>query len=355
MADVKNIIVDGVTYAIKDETARNEINSIDDEILTIKDDVSANDTAITSLKTEVRNGISFAKTILIGDSFLNGTGATSPATENWGAQIQKYITGDFKTFANGGGGFLTSGATGTNFTGQISPGGAAYTAFSDRNEVTAIIAVGGVNDGDGTIDTIYNATKTFVQTAKANFPNAKVFIVYNPTVAPTLPCQQFMGIVQAAVDTGAFTAPMSFGWIWEGRDLNNSGDNIHPNSRGYALMGSILAGWLLHGSEMVPVRTTANGIGGLIWYFTFDKDNLYIRVAGTTTGQLSGNILTGMAKCLTPGNDVNLPSGIQQLEGLTLKGGNIAVGGIIPQSTSIYFNQWIIPKSSLLPNMFKNH
>lgn len=355
MADVKNIIVDGVTYAIKDNTARNGINSINNKIITIKDDVSANETAITSLKTEVRNGISFAKTILIGDSMLNGAGASNPSTENWGAQIQKYISGEFKSFPNGGGGFLTSGAAGTNFTGQISPSGAAYTAFADRNEVTAIIAVGGVNDGNGTIDSIYNAAKTFVQTAKANFPNAKVFIIYNPTVAPTLPCQQFMGIVQAAVDTGAFTAPMSFGWIWEGRDLNNSGDNIHPNSRGYRLMGSILAGWLLHGSERVPVRTTANAIGGLTWYFTFDKDNLYIRVVGTTTGQLSGNILSGMAKCLTPGNDINLPSGIQQLAGLTLKGGNIAVGGIIPKSTYIYFNQWIIPKSSLLPNMFKNH
>lgn len=355
MADVKNIIVDGVTYAIKDETARNEINSIDDEILKIKDDVSANDTAITSLKTEVRNGISFAKTILIGDSFLNGTGATNPAADNWGAQIQKYITGDFKAFPNGGGGFLTSGAAGTNFTGQISPGGAAYAAFADRNDVTAIIAVGGVNDGDGIIDIIYNAAKTFVQTAKANFPNAKIFMLYNPTVAPTLPCQQFMGVVQAATDTGAFTAPMSFGWIWDARDRYNSGDNIHPNTLGYALMGSILAGWLLHGSERVPVRTVANGYGGLMWYFTFDKHNLYIRVVGTTTEQLSGNILSGLSKCLTPGNEINLVSHIEKLAVLVLKNGNIAVRDYIPASTWVYFNQWTIPKSSMLPNMFNEH
>lgn len=355
MADVKNIIVDGVTYAIKDETARNDINSIDTELLNIKDDVSANVDNIKTLQTELRGGVSFAKTILIGDSFLNGTGATNPNRDNWGEQIKKYIKGEFKSFPNGGGGFLTVGATGTNFTGQISPGGVAFSAYPDRSAVTSIIAVGGVNDGDGSIDTIYNAAKTFVLTAKANFPNAKIFIVYNPTVAPTLPCQQFMGIVQAAADTGAFTPTMSFGWIWEGRDAYNSGDDIHPNTIGYSLMGSILAGWLLHGSERVPVRTTANGYGGLTWYFTFDKDFLYIRVVGKTTIQLTGNILSGLSKCLTPGNEINLSSYITNLPHLALKQGNIAVGQSIPAQTNIYFNQWVIPKTSLLPNMFKNH
>lgn len=345
MADVKRFLVDGTSVGIKDEVARNSVATLSSET----------EQNFSGVENKISNIKNFSKTILIGDSFLSGTGANNPANDNWGAKLAKYINGELKAFPNGGGGFLTSGAAGTNFTGQISAGGSAYTAFTDRNEVSAVVAVGGCNDGDGSIDTIYNAVVAFVNKAKESFPNAKVYVVYTPTVAPTLPCQQAMGVIQAACDTGAYTPDNSFGWLWDARDSYNSGDNIHPNTAGYARLASILGRWLVSGDTSVPIRTAGYGNGGLTWYFTFDADNLYIRVNGTTTSQLVGNVVSGLAKCLTPANDIQLVSGITALSGATLKGGNIAVGDRIPNESYIFFNCWTIPKINLLPQMFKNH
>lgn len=137
---------------------------------------------VTSLESRIRNEEQFSIksghgiTILIGDSYLEGW-TPEGTVKNWG-QFYADISGDtinesLFIFCKGGAGFVNAV---DNITFNTLLSNAVNDARIKNDEVSKIIVIGGVNDG--TRDP-FNYMKTFMDTAKANFVNATVYLGYN--------------------------------------------------------------------------------------------------------------------------------------------------------------------------------
>lgn len=137
---------------------------------------------ITSLENRIANEEQFSIksghgiTILIGDSYLEGW--TPEGTfKSWG-QFYADISGEtindsLFIFYKGGAGFVN---VVDNITFNTLLANAVNDARIKNDAVSKIIIVGGVNDG--TQDP-FNQIKNFMDTAKANFVNATVYLGYN--------------------------------------------------------------------------------------------------------------------------------------------------------------------------------
>ena len=147
MADISKIEIEGTSYDIKDQGARDLIANINNEEI-----------------------------IIVGDSYLEGVGTTNPATDNFGYLLMQKLGmngTNFHRWAEGGSSFTNQGSQGHNWL-QI--------VESRKNEVTRanitkIIFVGGYNDINANSgDDINTAISNTIAAVKSNFVNAKIYV-----------------------------------------------------------------------------------------------------------------------------------------------------------------------------------
>lgn len=146
MADISKIRLENETYNIKDETARNDIASLQ----------------IPKSKLAGR------KIILIGDSYAEGYTPDGNVT-SW-QTFFKNLTGLSNTITKyqGGAGFVNISSD-KNFQTLLEE-------VTSDNEVTDIIVLGGYNDTAYNFIQIQNAMKSFQLKANEKFPNANLYV-----------------------------------------------------------------------------------------------------------------------------------------------------------------------------------
>lgn len=147
MADISKITIESDTYDIKDATARQMIETINDDEI-----------------------------IIIGDSYLAGQGTTNPSTDNFGYLLMQKLgmnTNNFHIWAEGGSSFTNPGNQNHNWQGIINARKSEVTTAN----ITKVIFAGGYNDINASskndIDVAISNTMT---TAKNTFPNAKIYV-----------------------------------------------------------------------------------------------------------------------------------------------------------------------------------
>ena len=224
MANVSHFNVLGRTIDIKDNIARNLINSLDGRVDVIED--SIND-----------NGI----TILIGDSY--GVGYTPNGNiKSWMRFVNDFLPGEYKTSAIGGAGFLN----GTTFLAQLN---SVYNSLttSEKARVKNVLVAGGYNDGLADFNALSNAVETFGNRVKSLFPNANAYCAMIGWSKDAPARTNLYNIVMPAYDKGSSRSGMIYCpngcYVLHDYTLITS-DNIHPTINGQAELGRAIASYL---------------------------------------------------------------------------------------------------------------
>lgn len=150
MADISKIQIESGTYDIKDETARNDINTINTNL----------------------NISNSERTILIGDSYSLDR-RPSIQISGWMTKLQSLLglnDNDCYKIQDNGGGFVASGSTGTFLNGL------SNLQVTNPDTIKNIIVCGGLNDIASSKATIKTAISDFMIYAKNHFSNANVYI-----------------------------------------------------------------------------------------------------------------------------------------------------------------------------------
>lgn len=157
MPDISKIQLDSAVYNIKDETARNNLQTFE----------TKTNQEIANLK-KPKNYFTNKKFLLIGDSYAEGYTPDGNVT-SW----QKHfinLTGLSNTIQKyqGGAGFVNIS---NNKTFQT-----LLEEVTNDTTITDIVVLGGYNDTSYNNQQIYNAIKAFQLKANEKFPNANIYI-----------------------------------------------------------------------------------------------------------------------------------------------------------------------------------
>ena len=152
MADISKIQLKGtndeeVVYNIKDETARNEI-------------------------TNINNQINLKNTIFIGDSFIQMF-----PNDNWALSLKNKLglsDNQVYIFGEGGAGMFNPGNAGHNFKELLE---SKSDVITEPNKIKTIICCGGTNDVNAqSKEQIRNYVESFITYCKNTYVNAEIYI-----------------------------------------------------------------------------------------------------------------------------------------------------------------------------------
>lgn len=191
------------------------------------------------------------KFLFVGDSY--GT-VTDNIVAPFLNALGIYGAGNYHSVCSGGAGFIDS----NSFYDEL----VNYNYSTPRDEFTDIIVIGGVNDADPnntpTYSGIQSAIDNFMQYARSEYPNAKVYIgcvggVTGTGVHANYNANLNTVVLNAYRDCAKFGAQYLTGVENVMNDYYNCfvTDGVHPNSTGAALLGHALAQAWLSGSAKV--------------------------------------------------------------------------------------------------------
>jgi len=142
----------------------NYLQDVIDNITTIESNIEDLEDLIDT--KEMKRNI-----ILIGDSYAEGYNA--PDSKGWGKYVIEYLAEvnipAVETY-EGGAGIVNVGNDGHTFLGLLE-----NLSIEDKNSITDIVVAGGYNDNSYSISQIRNNISAFMNYAKENYPNAKVY------------------------------------------------------------------------------------------------------------------------------------------------------------------------------------
>ena len=243
--EISNIKIGAEFYPIKDEVARNELNSLKDNIKHVLQ----------------------KKYIFLGDSYGTGQNELGQQTNPWTNLVPKYLgltPSQFITNSSNGSGFNH----GKTFLAQLQE---VAISIENKNEITDIIIVGGYNDHYYKPEEIKPAMKTFFDYAKTTFPFAKCKLA---CVGWSRDYDTRQSIANNSLN--AYTQCGEYGCEY----LKNtefilhdyslfSNDKYHPNQNGQNELSRYLADAIINGScEVVRgfVTPTATGTENTIQF-----------------------------------------------------------------------------------------
>lgn len=191
--------------------------------------------------------------IFIGDSYGAGYGL-SDSSKNWINQTISNLglssSNYYKTAVSGSGFIGQSGVT--TFLQQLN-----NLSVSDKESITDIVVAGGWNDPDNE-STMNTALKSFSDTVKKNYPNAKIWLAYISWVdsyrwfinkssnTPAWSVRAVNRIYQRAGRYGfAYIGNMEY--VLHNMTYYTGSDGLHPNASGHQAIADHLASALLGG------------------------------------------------------------------------------------------------------------
>lgn len=260
MADISNISLFGQIYQIKDKIGRENCQN-----------------AINNLDVEINNldNLSTKKFVFVGDSYAQGY--TPDGNVNSWIDVFTELANitNFTKYAQGGTGFATS----PSFTSLISP-------VAVDPAVDYVIVGGGYNDNGHS--TVPDAIKLFYNTAKAKYPNAKIYVGffgwtlvdYNIQRHLISRCRDYKQGCEGAVD-------LFYLYGVENVIFNNNNyasDGYHPNQNGQNIIAYAIYQAFCRGSYT----------GGVI--SNYDIPNSNTIVTNAPMRQLTTKVYNGVAQ-----------------------------------------------------------
>ena len=224
---------------------------------------------------KISNILKNKKTIIIGDS-LSITG-------RWGTNFINYSNCDGINYGNGSAGFVSTGITppyvGDTF-GDMLDDIVSNMTSDEKNDLQYLIVGGGINDAlnNYTPSSIETAVQTFIDTAKTNFPNAKIIIFPINTFSWLEPInlQRYQAIIDTCKNNGIMTTGNFLFWTVDDRTYD-SGDHIHLNETGYQVLAnkilSFVNGSINDNVENVEFTLQANW-EKFGYFHAFKRDNI---------------------------------------------------------------------------------
>lgn len=275
MPDISKIQLENAVYNIKDETARNSINTINQEI--------------TNLTNE--------RILCIGDSY--GVGTTSGGTiEGWCDRLKELrglSDSNFIKLVEGSNGFSRAGLQGHTFQSLLE---ANINNISNPETVTKIVVCGGHNEYQSNAETLNSTIQSFINYCKQHFVNAKIYIgmvgnnsnntafgievrnaIYDFILRSYQNCVRYGGIYLSGIEN-----------IMHDYYDFMSDDGIHPSNLGYTFLASYINQALNNGyCDFIGNRHTE----------TFQADN------SDSTFQISSHISNDV-QTFYNNNDINI-------------------------------------------------
>ena len=237
--------------------------------------------------TEKLNLLTSHKFLLCGDSY--GT-YTNNVYAPFLTCLGYYGGNNYKNISDGGSGFIDP----NSFISQI----INYNLSIPRNEITDIIVVGGVNDADPnnspTYSGILTAIEEFMAYAKANYPNAKVYIGCAGGVTGSGLHANYNANLNTVV-LRAYKDCTKYGAIYLNGVENVMNDyyecfdpdGVHPSATGAALIGLTMAkAWLSGYGDVTRYTndyTLASGVSAhsqFVLHSNQENDKVTIEIGG---------------------------------------------------------------------------
>lgn len=244
--------------------------------------------------------------ILIGDSYVQGVGGNGNDIKNDIASLTGWTV---KSYYLGGCGYLRD-IGGTTFGTLVNN---AIAAETDPDTVTDVVIAGSVyNDtaSGGTEAQYITAIEQIMAAIKAGLPNARLTIV--PTWVGVLDSYNVFtvadNVLAGAQAVGANFPKSSYFWLSIYSDVN-SGDNVHPNAKGYSIISEKIVS-LLNGADP-GVYTGFERVQSVA---TAGSKNIYVRALGDYI-EIRGYLSFG-ASIDTFYNPFTLPGWAQKAGGL---------------------------------------
>lgn len=279
------------------ETVNLSVGQYLDELSTNKVDISTFtdfkndvDEILEPLNKEINGNY-----LLVGDSYLVGRSGSGGGTiDGWGKYFARNLglTIGENCFELGENsmGFVRPGQSGNTFLTKL------QTFTGDKNKVSKIIVGGGHNDRVSNYTECSGAVKVFVDYAKTNFPNAKIYVSFmagnivankdNATIRTTL----FREILQAYGSDFRTINIDAWQVLKDGRNLSN--DGYHPNEIGYKSLGKYLVESIFGRPFYFPKHHSINyqtKFTGNAQYFTIiQNDNVFNLNVSPNSLQVSG-------------------------------------------------------------------
>lgn len=282
MADASKFEMFGQILNLKDTTARNNADSAQskaDLAYSLADSAnnlanSANNLANTANNTankaleKTSNGVSFKKTIILGDSFA---GSWYDGYQSWAQLFKNFVEnvgGECSVYSYGGTGFVATGLENVTFadawTDKVVP------SEPEISETTCVIVQGGLNDYNQTTDVEKAGVKRLLQKIKESCPNSRIYGAVLYSLFQPFSTTMF-GIYSGFRESG-ISATTSAPFQMLNRPELFSDDKLHPNKDGMELIfNSILSFIMGNGEWIEPIGGFVGGLGGgIIWRLTRD-------------------------------------------------------------------------------------
>lgn len=245
------------------------------QLAQLQADLNALDNKVSHLKDR--------KFLFLGDSYGDGAG-------KWSDYVKTYLNIDGENIAVSGAGFVSNGVL--TFKDQL------VNYSGNRDEITDIVICGGLNDSvsDDISNSFWTTLRTnildFVQYARANYINAKIYLGYigNCIDSGAL----VSGRVYAARQLCKYfyheiTIPLGVIWL-NNVDLalctakaNIDSDNVHPSIYGQVALGMAISSAIISGDCYIKYplsegATTASYPGSISMKYEVDNNQtkLYI-------------------------------------------------------------------------------
>lgn len=231
--------------------------AIDTEITRAKNAEQTLQTSIDTVKIRaeeavhnIANGKYNGTIVAFGDSITRGYGTTD--LHSWAWYVANYFGADIKNYAVDGASFTI------NIPNQVDT--AASDTTYNHSEVKIILIGGGINDHEFDYVQISSGIEKTINKVKAEFPNAKIYIV------PCLSAAKFMNqidqgdekLIHIPAIYNVLTACMNLMGngiaVMENAPLlakgqpNLANDNVHPNNQGARIIGASVYSWINGGN-----------------------------------------------------------------------------------------------------------
>ena len=233
--DVQEEINNKLNGMVEDGTMSTIINQ---EIFgNINNNINAINNDLNEIKSDIH--------IFIGDSYSVGTG--SETNVGWCERVKNLLNlsdNNYVFNGRGGAGFAKTGNTFLSLLQQVN--------IENKNYVKKIIVCGGNNDFSYSKDQIIQAIKTFVDYAKNNYPNAKIYIgaignnSINAGVRTGISRNVIPGYLLGATLSGASFLEGTHNVLKDYSLICEDGN--HPNENGYTILSSCISDAIQSGS-----------------------------------------------------------------------------------------------------------
>ena len=179
---------------------------------------------------------------IIGDSFTSGTHYGGWGSKNWTNLLQHSLAKAgydvyMQRSARGGAGYRHIGPSGTTYGSE---------AERDINPDTKMIVFFGSDSDADSVDGLYGAVVTAINTARQKAPGAPILVIGPGWCRASAPSQDILATRDAVRDasqtTGVtFIDPIDADWF-EQNPNNIAPDGVHPTDAGHAIIAERLLG-----------------------------------------------------------------------------------------------------------------